>query len=144
MSLEKFVTLPDNLVDLIDVALKDMKAVKADPKYCFDVSRWHKPSPHSVCYVCVAGAVMAKSLNCHTNENLCPHDFELQDSRKLFLLDRIRQGHAYNAKLIMSQLGWDSGLLKEFFVKAPDSILRQLEYGKTTAWETLLCHLKNS
>ena len=142
-------SLPDNLVDLIEVAINDMKAVKADTNYSFNVNYWHM-SCQSKCVVCVAGAIMAKSLNSDPNISVQPSDF-YDDSiyHKLTLINFIREGKIFNAKRVMERLGWNSDPLFDFFltnklVGGPTSIYHQLRDGKTTAWETLLCHLKNS
>jgi hypothetical protein len=53
--------LPSKMHKLLDVALKDLMSCARSPKYTIDMSEWHT-TYIDTCRVCMAGAVMAKSL----------------------------------------------------------------------------------
>lgn len=50
-----------NVSGLIRIALADLEACEADPLYEIDMDVWHVPNSH--CAICLAGSVMAKTLN---------------------------------------------------------------------------------
>lgn len=83
--------LPDTLSALIRVAVKDMDLVKADPHYVLDMNAWHEPAV-DVCHVCMAGSVIAKTLNGLIQESISPRDFMSATTRKLICLNAIRRG----------------------------------------------------
>jgi len=55
-------TLPSDLACLIKVAHDDLVACERDPRYVINMSRWHEPRADGKCLVCLAGAVMAKTM----------------------------------------------------------------------------------
>lgn len=57
----KNVKLPDLPSELIRVALADLEKVESSDQYRVDMRRWHVPDG-DVCSVCLAGAVMAKTI----------------------------------------------------------------------------------
>lgn len=66
---------PERLSDLIRLAVHDIKLVADDKRYEIDMEFFHfKPSAEPVCYVCFAGAVMAKTLQFDLDDRL-PHLF---------------------------------------------------------------------
>jgi hypothetical protein len=88
-------TLPDKPSDLLEVALRDLEAVEQDPKYRVRMDVWHEPAKHinDPCQVCLAGAVMAKSLETSNLVRRWPCDFSDKDTlRKLRALDDMRVG----------------------------------------------------
>lgn len=100
--------LPDKLTDLIELALKDLTEVEALPvRYTVRMSFWHAPAQQmgipggDQCMVCLAGAVMARTL-------ALPDDVEIDllsmenymsgvDRRKLEALDYVRKGDLVTA-----------------------------------------------
>lgn len=54
-------TLPRLLSGLVDLAARDIAAVHEDPDYRFMSLAWHSPMD-GICHVCIAGAVLAKSV----------------------------------------------------------------------------------
>ena len=56
--------LPKKPSDLLELALKDLELCEKDPKYSIDMDTWHiYEDRDKTCSVCLAGAVMAKSLD---------------------------------------------------------------------------------
>ena len=53
--------LPDKPSELIRLAIKDLELCEADPRYVIAMGHWHNPGA-AVCYVCLAGSVMANTL----------------------------------------------------------------------------------
>ena len=87
--------LPDKPSELIRLALADLALCAADPNYRIDMGEWHKPE-HGVCQVCLAGAVMAKSLNASRAVELYSNDFP-ENRRKITALNDLRQGDVFRA-----------------------------------------------
>lgn len=96
--------LPDKPSELIRVALADIRLVEADERYVMDMDDWHSLRPHNTfkCHVCVAGAVMAKSLKAHRLDHKAPRDYPHDVKMKLIALDFFRQG---NVNLALAQMG---------------------------------------
>ncbi len=84
-------TLPNTLQELIEVALADAEACKADPKYVLNMSVWHTKIDDK-CYVCFAGAVMAQTLKVPTRMIYYPADFDYDTEHKLEALNYVRMG----------------------------------------------------
>ena len=82
--------LPDKPSELIRLALADLALCAADPNYRIDMGEWHMPE-HGVCQVCLAGAVMAKSLNASRADELYSADFP-ENRQKIKALDAFRDG----------------------------------------------------
>jgi len=94
--------LPDKPSELIRLALADLALCAADPNYAIDMGQWHMPD-HGVCQVCLAGAVMAKSLNASRAAELYPEDFP-ENRQKIKSLDDFRDGRVCSA---LAYLGHD-------------------------------------
>lgn len=86
------IQLPDKPSELIRLALSDLRKCEADPRYSIDMWAWHAPFLNDRCYVCLAGAVMAKSINASITDELAPSDFDGEISTKLNALDCFRLG----------------------------------------------------
>ena len=55
-------TLPNIPSELLSIALEDLKLCEKDPDYKIEMNAWHNwESRKKVCYVCLAGAFLAKS-----------------------------------------------------------------------------------
>ena len=76
MNTEKAQHLPSTPSELIRAALADLRACERDDGYRVDMDDWHWPTMddrgRKVCYVCLAGAVMAQTLD-------VPHDLRIFD-----------------------------------------------------------------
>lgn len=82
--------LPAKLWQWIDAAEKDALCVADDPEYILDMAVWHLPD-EGVCHVCLAGAVMARTLqlpqNCSSGVAAFPHKIR----HPLAALDDLRE-----------------------------------------------------
>lgn len=81
--------LPDKLSDLLDLAVTDAERAEADPRYELRMGTWHRPSG-SKCLVCMAGAVMAFTLDADPARHLEPDG---QNMTKLWAIDSMREGN---------------------------------------------------
>lgn len=89
MQLPKF----EYLHELIKLAIDDMKIIKKDDRYEFDVKVYHshlleKPE----CAVCVAGCIIANTLKADYRNDVKPVEFEKYTAECLYILDEIRTG----------------------------------------------------
>lgn len=111
--------LPDKPSELIRVALKDLKSVEKSPFYKVDMLRWHKGLTLSRrCTVCLAGAVMARTLKMPILKDITPYTHEFDDglTNKLGALDSFRQGYIARALHRMG-IGQPSELWPDFPVR---------------------------
>ena len=77
--------LPDKLSDLILVALDDLEKVENDERYTVNMDWWHRSG--DTCLVCLAGSVMAKSLDVSPDRTRFPNDFDEKTEAKLDALN---------------------------------------------------------
>lgn len=100
--------LPTKLHELIYIALHDLEMVEKDPKYSVDMGQWHFYSDQKdVCYVCLAGSVMANTLELARVDTLGPNsimfleesDDEILEHNEMcmYALDELRGGEVGNA-----------------------------------------------
>ena len=79
-----------SLTELLEVAVKDAKSISKDPNYIFDVDTWHLPINNGEqCAVCIAGAVIAKTLQIEKKRMVPPSIFNTRTNRLLRVLDAI-------------------------------------------------------
>ena len=84
--------LPDKMYQLLRLALSDLDKCNKDKSYRLCMGNWHIPDVlDDVCHVCMAGAVMAKTLNADKNKVLRLEDFKGLTRTKLRAIDYIRQ-----------------------------------------------------
>lgn len=83
-------TLPDKPSALIRLALADLVKCERSKKYRIDMEFWHMPN--SQCAVCLAGAVIAKTLGADSGRYVGPSDFLNDTYRKLCALNAFRTG----------------------------------------------------
>lgn len=95
--------LPDKLHELLHLALHDLEMVQKDPSYTINMGDWHNYSSRvKTCYVCLAGCVMANSLEVPyavTIEpaNLGGSEEDDHNAKCLYALDRLRLGRVGEA-----------------------------------------------
>ncbi len=83
------VTKINTLHELLALAIGDFEKVLADKRYVIDMGDWHLPLDNGKCSVCLAGSVLAKSLNAPIRQEYFFHmDDEVND--RLDALDRLR------------------------------------------------------
>lgn len=92
-------SLPDKLHELLEVALNDLILCEQDPTYSVNMGWWHEKDPYvnpDVCLVCLAGTVIAKTLNVHPDVPvslaLGNSPFNSDTSQKLKRLDSLQSG----------------------------------------------------
>ncbi len=101
-------SLPNKMSDLLEVAVDDAQKCNADPKYVLNMSRWHTPA-YGVCHVCLAGSVIAKTLEGKPSEEYdIDLDFEGKLPDKLDAIDSMRcacfMQAAYTLKIKLTTL----------------------------------------
>ncbi len=87
--------LPDLPSALIRLALHDLKSAERSDLYSINMKIWHSADGrHESCLVCLAGAVMAFSLEAQHLEDMTPTDYchEPIISNKLIALNDLRGG----------------------------------------------------
>ena len=98
------------LSDLIAIALTDLEACEADPYYEIDMGHWHGTPPfRTTCHVCLAGAVMAKTVGVFLLASVEFAEFDWQSQAKFKALDLIRRGRVAAA---LAHLGEGLPLLR--------------------------------
>lgn len=86
-------TLPDKPSDLIDLSVRCVTEIEDDNYYEIDMAGYHFPDPRrGVCDVDLAGAVIAKALDCSPDEHLVPRNFPPHIESKLHALEMLRIG----------------------------------------------------
>ncbi len=88
---------------LLRVALKDLKACEADAAYRINMGRWHSPSKEGFCEVCMAGAVIAQSLEISSGEHAGPRYFPDDVRDSMYALNLFRVGYVDDALRILEQ-----------------------------------------
>ena len=84
-------TLPKVPSQLLWVALEDYKeTVSNSDVYIIDPYYWHEPIDEN-CSVCLAGSVIAQSLNANKDDLVSPHNFEFETYNCLRAIDLFRQ-----------------------------------------------------
>ena len=85
--------LPDEPSELLALALSDLEKVERSSEYQVSMMDWHAPTTEAgVCNACMAGAVMAKTLEVNRFEEYLPSDFGTDTENKLFSINRFRKG----------------------------------------------------
>jgi hypothetical protein len=98
------------LTQLLEVAKEDVNKVMMSSDYVLDVDKWHAPQKKGPCLVCIAGAVMANTLEIPSNRSIIPRDMSRRrDTLLLVLLNAIRVCDADSIARILPQakLEWD-------------------------------------
>lgn len=121
--------LPDKLHKLIKVAYKDIITVANDSRYILNMLTWHKVDINNRCHVCLAGAVMAGSLNADIKDTLDTDDFSSVES-SLHALNYVRMGQY---TLALSEF-YSSLAEKYKFLDYPE-LLDFLEMSEMKAYE---------
>lgn len=85
------VKLPNKLSELLRLAVRDAQAVEQRDGYRLDMLVFHEPRRGGSCAVCMAGAVIANTLEGDPSCDLAPADFD-QDTWRLWAIDSMRQG----------------------------------------------------
>ena len=89
--------LPNKPSELLTVALNDLIKTENDPRYRVDMYIWHDPMGPDSCLVCLAGSVMAQSLETSPALETVPGHFDSDTGGKLVALDCFQQGQTTRA-----------------------------------------------
>jgi len=110
--------LPEKMSELIALAIKDLKACeKLSEVYEINMEFWHNPH-NNKCKVCLAGAVMAQTLEASPYAFIGPSEFdddyeEENIQAKLFALDLLRSGETKDAFTELNQETPDKSLYRK-------------------------------
>ena len=87
-------TLPNKAYEMIRLGIKDLKAVSEDPQYEVDMGCWLRVVDDK-CMVCLAGAVLAKTLSVVANEDgtFLINSIHPRERDKILSLDMFRRGY---------------------------------------------------
>jgi hypothetical protein len=93
--------LPEKLWELTQLALEDLEKVEQDEKhYRVHMASWHEPyerEDEAVCYVCLAGAVLAKTIKVPRDLLLNPSQLGCALDLKMCALNALRLGDVVEA-----------------------------------------------
>jgi len=101
---------PKKLSTAMRLALHDLALVERSKKYKVNMGAWHTKSPFgfmpepSICHVCFAGSVMAKTLKLDHDSDYSGCEFGDEWPNVFTALDDVRKGHVASA---MKQMGRD-------------------------------------
>ena len=94
------VKLPSKPSELINLALKDLKAVEKSRQYVVNMNHWHETDrqydnsiPEGTCAVCFAGSVMAQTCKAPANKSFGVKNFGRENTDKFIALDEFREGN---------------------------------------------------
>lgn len=89
--------LPDKLSDLLELAVNDAEAIEKTPGYVLRMGTWHYfERDTNTCMVCMAGAVMARSLGVERDRSVDLWAYDKDTTEKLARIDDLRTGITRN------------------------------------------------
>lgn len=122
--------LPNKPSALLRVAVADAKKIEQTPGYCLNMGSWHRAAadsfsyePNDACEVCLAGSVMACTLQANRNRSYDPEDFDQATSDKLRFIDDMRIGQL---ELLQNSVMFDDDNLKDRIAAVGDFISKHV------------------
>ena len=95
--------LPDKLSDLLRLAVHDAQACEADPRYTLNMRRWHQIDVTTKkCNVCLAGAVIAKTLHVEPHVALSPYMLNREQIPQINAIDAARESDLWLALSLLA------------------------------------------
>ncbi|HUF64009.1 MAG TPA: hypothetical protein VMN36_18160 [Verrucomicrobiales bacterium] len=85
-------TLPDKPSELIRLAVRDLEKIEGDGRYQICMAQWHFPVENGPCLVCLAGAVMSRTLGAGDREVRFPLSFGKRNAGRLLALESLARG----------------------------------------------------
>jgi len=109
-------TLPNKPSELLALALEDLILVEKDPRYKVHMGVYHCITEEigPECFVCLAGTVMAKTLDVDLTDFADPYDYHKEIRNKLLALDYFRIGALEDALFKLGVNIQDYDLVKNF------------------------------
>ena len=98
MTKEDIRLVASNLANELDAAIIDSEACERDPEYKIKMSYWHDvrriTDNPPICFVCLAGSVMAKTHKVSRTESATPGvlDIAHEQRKSLYALEELRRG----------------------------------------------------
>lgn len=94
--------LANKLSSLLRQAVADLRAIEKNKVYTVDMDRFHYPAlgfnkTARTCHVCLAGAVMARTLGANPKARMDPFEYSRDTEAKLNALDALRRGQITEA-----------------------------------------------
>ena len=116
------------LSELLEVAVNDYKKITKDNRYCFEPNLWHTKqyihkSSSNRCNVCLAGCVIAKTLDIPSHKETDPKEFDFRTENYLYAIDSFLHCRFYTmiesfyiGKYNLEARGelWEEKFIKEF------------------------------
>ena len=128
--------LPDTLHGLIRTAIDDARGLNRR-KYKPRCDEWHCPDEDGRCEVCLAGSILAGTLQCSPKKNYAPWEFPDKLQHKLEALEAVRSGSWLEAYRLVHQrrppIEIEARLLS---LPAPS-------WAAFDNWRSFNCHLKS-
>lgn len=119
---------------LIRLALKDLRKVELSTEYKVNMDDWHVPANKyenaSACFVCLAGAVMAGTLDADIKSDIVPQDFT-GNRDALIALDEFRSGQitwAFDSLAIPIPVGMEYVIPMPAYEEKPEQFHEAMEY----------------
>lgn len=88
--------LPNKVSKLVKLAIADLEWVERSKRYSIKMCSWFpskkRPIQEGNCSMCLAGAVMLRSLDARKLKKQCPSEFPRSINGKLLALDHLRCG----------------------------------------------------
>ncbi len=94
--------LPDTLHELLWTAIDDARGLdRRKYRPCSD--EWHCPDEDGRCEICLAGSILAATLDCSPKKNFAPWEFPPETHNKLEALEAMRTGSWLEAYRLVYQ-----------------------------------------
>ena len=119
----KLKKLPDTLHGLLSTAINDMEAAVKSGRYEFNMKTWYY-SRNIKCEICMAGAVIADSVNINEIVHIKPSDFDKRSENKLRAIDCLRTVSLGNAYLHLHGKWLDNNEIAESLDEYKESLKR--------------------
>ena len=108
----------EKLSDLLEIAQTDLKAIEKDERYTVNMVAWHSAAIGGKCAVCMAGAVMARSLKTPYDISASPFNgyMDVTVSKKLHAINYARSGDVLMA---LTMLGGNESHYSHYYLERP-------------------------
>ena len=87
----------DKISWVLRTAADDLEELANDGRYTIDMDVYHDKYSDGMCHICMAGAVMASTLECNIDDDMFPQYFTDEIKKALRALDAFRDGNPRSA-----------------------------------------------